>query len=137
MSFSVQSSFDKFVLLQFKTGLREQQRSLQESIDHAEQTIRELGNSEPRDSADAASGHSLENSVIAQSRQNRSRLRLVELALERIRNGTFGICAECDAAISVRRLQAVPWASNCIQCQEKYEQGSLSGTASPPEPVHA
>ena len=135
MSLTSHSSFDKYVLLQFKSGLREQQRSLQESIDHSEKTIRELGDAGPRDIADAASGQSLEVSVIAQVTQNRGRLRLVELALERIRIGTFGTCAECGAAIGLRRLQAVPWANHCIQCQERYEQGALAGPVSSLEPV--
>jgi DnaK suppressor protein len=136
MSFSAQSTFDKYVLLQFKSGLREQERSLHESIDQAEKTIRELGDAEPRDIADAASGQSLEVSVIAQVTQNRSRLRLVQLALERIRVGTFGTCAECGDAISLRRLQAVPWANHCIQWQERYEQGGFAGSANSFEPVH-
>jgi DnaK suppressor protein len=129
--------FDKYVLLQFKSGLREQQRELHESLEQAEKAIRELADSGPHDLADAASGHSLEGSVIAESSQNRIRLRLIELALERIRNGTFGACVDCGAAIGLRRLQAIPWTSHCIQCQERYEQGNLTGAASSLEPVPA
>jgi len=137
MSLTVQSTLDKHILLQFKTGLREQKNWLLESLEEAEQTIRELSHSGPGDMADAASGQSLEISVIAQSRQNRSRLRLVELALDRIRVGTFGACDECGGAIGLRRLQAVPWTGYCIQCQEKCEQGVVTVTANSPEPVLA
>jgi DnaK suppressor protein len=45
-------------------------------------------------------------------------LRQVKAALARIRDGSFGTCAECELAISPRRLVALPWASLCIQCQE-------------------
>jgi len=45
-------------------------------------------------------------------------LRQVKAALRRIHDGGFGICIECESAISSRRLAAVPWASRCIQCQE-------------------
>jgi DnaK suppressor protein len=123
MSLGTVLSFDKYVLLQFKSGLREQQRELQQVIDQAEENIRNLADSEPHDIADAASGATLERTVIAQSSQDRTRLRLVELALERIRLGTFGICADCGDPISIKRLQAIPWASHCIHCQEKHEQG--------------
>jgi DnaK suppressor protein len=123
MSLGTVLSFDKYVLLQFKSGLREQQRELQQVIDQAEENIRNLADSEPHDIADAASGVTLERTVIAQSSQDRTRLRLVELALERIRLGTFGICADCGDPISIKRLQAIPWASHCIHCQEKHEQG--------------
>jgi DnaK suppressor protein len=137
MSLAAGFSFDKYVLLQFKSGPREQQRQLQQSLEQAEKAIRELADSGPRDLADVAAGHSLEGSVIAESNQNRSRLRLVELALERIRNGTFGVCADCGAAIGLRRLQAIPWTRQCIQCQERHEQGDLTEAASSLEPVPA
>jgi RNA polymerase-binding transcription factor DksA len=45
-------------------------------------------------------------------------LREVSAALVRIRNGSFGICLECEWAISPKRIAAVPWAPLCIQCQE-------------------
>ena len=45
-------------------------------------------------------------------------LRHVKAALGRIHEGSFGTCTECEAAISPKRLAAVPWASRCIQCQE-------------------
>jgi DnaK suppressor protein len=45
-------------------------------------------------------------------------LRQVKAALGRVRAGTFGTCAECESAITPRRLAALPWASLCIQCQE-------------------
>ena len=45
-------------------------------------------------------------------------LRQVRAALKRIRDGSFGICVECDSTIGPKRLGAVPWASRCIQCEE-------------------
>ena len=45
-------------------------------------------------------------------------LRQVKAALRRIHDGGFGICIDCDSAISPKRLAAVPWAPRCIQCQE-------------------
>jgi RNA polymerase-binding transcription factor len=42
----------------------------------------------------------------------------VEAALERIEDGEFGICLECEEPISAKRLAAVPWAVYCLHCQE-------------------
>jgi DnaK suppressor protein len=39
-------------------------------------------------------------------------------ALERIEDGEFGVCVECEEPISSKRLVAVPWAACCIRCQE-------------------
>lgn len=49
-------------------------------------------------------------------------LELVEQALERIRSKTYGTCEECNAVISKKRLEALPFASLCIRCAEKLEQ---------------
>jgi DnaK suppressor protein len=45
-------------------------------------------------------------------------LRDVKAASRRIHDGSFGTCLECEAAISPKRLAAVPWALRCIQCQD-------------------
>ena len=50
-------------------------------------------------------------------------LELVEQALERIRARKYGVCEECEGVISKKRLEAIPFASLCIRCAEKEEQG--------------
>src|ERR1700722_17252014 len=57
-------------------------------------------------------------------------LRNVRAALARMDEGTFGVCMHCEEDISIKRLNAVPWAPYCIQCQEiadrSHEEGSDS-----------
>jgi DnaK suppressor protein len=50
-------------------------------------------------------------------------LREIRSALRRIDEGTFGTCLHCEEEISQRRLQAVPWARLCLQCQEAAGRG--------------
>lgn len=119
------SSLDKYVLLQFKTGLRERQRELRQGVDKAEREIREFSDSVPLDPIDASCFNSSKESMFARASHYRIQLRRVELALERIQNGSFGTCSACDGGIGLKRLQAVPWADQCIQCQEQSEVGSL------------
>jgi DnaK suppressor protein len=45
----------------------------------------------------------------------------VESALAKMKEGTFGICEECDETIPQKRLDAVPWARMCVKCQSKAE----------------
>ena len=45
--------------------------------------------------------------------------RYVRAALDRIDEGTYGACLNCDEDIGMKRLHAVPWASLCIGCQEE------------------
>jgi DnaK suppressor protein len=49
-------------------------------------------------------------------------LRDVNAALSRIREGTYGVCLRCDRTISAARLNAVPWASFCITCQQQVDE---------------
>ncbi len=49
-------------------------------------------------------------------------LRLVDEALDRIEEGDYGICVECDEEIGLKRLTAVPWAQRCLRCQEASER---------------
>lgn len=46
-------------------------------------------------------------------------LREIREALERIDDGEYGHCGECDEPISKKRLEAIPWARHCIECQEE------------------
>jgi DnaK suppressor protein len=50
------------------------------------------------------------------------RLREIRAALERIDNGSFGICLNCEEEIAPKRLAAVPWTALCIVCQEAAER---------------
>ena len=63
--------------------------------------------------------------------QSRS-LRNVRAALDRIADGTYGACLECDEEISHKRLQAVPWATLCIACQERADRTPRREFASQP-----
>lgn len=48
-------------------------------------------------------------------------LGLVNEALGRVTQGTFGQCVECGNLISKPRLQAIPYARHCIECARKLE----------------
>jgi DnaK suppressor protein len=51
-------------------------------------------------------------------------VRGVAMGLRRIEQGTFGACTNCGGDISDRRLDAVPWAPLCIECQRAGELGA-------------
>lgn len=55
-------------------------------------------------------------------------LRNVRGALVRMADGTFGVCMHCEEDISIKRLNAVPWAAYCIQCQEIADRSQEEGT---------
>ena len=46
----------------------------------------------------------------------------IEAALKRIEEGTYGICTNCGKPIAVERLEALPWATLCIDCKRDLER---------------
>lgn len=50
-------------------------------------------------------------------------LAAVNQALERIENGTYGKCERCGKQIAEDRLEAIPYATRCIDCQRLVERG--------------
>lgn len=48
-------------------------------------------------------------------------LRQIEAAIQKMREGTYGICDRCEKAIPIARLQALPFTTLCIDCQRKRE----------------
>ncbi len=46
----------------------------------------------------------------------------IDMALARIEEGNYGHCLECDARIPAARLEAVPYATCCVQCAARQEQ---------------
>ena len=49
-------------------------------------------------------------------------LREIDYALQKIKEGTYGICEGCGAEIPEERLCAIPWTRFCAKCAEEYEQ---------------
>jgi DnaK suppressor protein len=64
------------------------------------------------------------------SDNERATLLQIENALRRMDEGTYGRCSNCGQTINILRLEAVPWARFCVDCQELAEKGLLELEAS-------
>lgn len=54
--------------------------------------------------------------------RDREKLELIEEALGRLEEGTYGICEECGLKISEGRLKVMPFARYCVPCQSQIEK---------------
>ena len=63
--------------------------------------------------------------MLSLSNGERKTLFEIEAAIDRLEDGKYGKCTNCDDDISGERLRAVPWARYCISCQEMVEHGLL------------
>jgi len=77
---------------------------------------------ELRDALDLAALEVLSSFSLRLRGREKSFLKKIDYTLSKIDDGTFGICEECDEAISIKRLEARPEAILCIACKEAQEQ---------------
>ena len=82
---------------------------------------------EPSDEGDLSQQHHEEWIFLNRNTIDMKLLREIADALHRIEHETYGICLECDEPISIKRLDAVPWARYCVTCQEMIANRIASG----------
>ena len=116
---------DKKKVEYFKKKLEERQHQLRKNVSRTEQDGRASDLDTAQDIADRAASSYNKEFLFHQSNSERQLLQMVEGALSRIREGSFGQCISCGKEINPKRLEAVPWTRHCIECQEKLEQGRL------------
>jgi DnaK suppressor protein len=103
-----------------ETRLREVSRSLDEGLREARSDA-----ALARDVLDDAEQSDLEvqdGITAAVARMRSESLQLIRAALQRLDEGTYGICAECGADIPEARLRALPFALRCRACEESHER---------------
>ena len=118
-------TMDKKKLEAFKKKLEERQQALRRTVSRTEEDGRVADQDTEQDIADRAASSYTKEFLFSQSNNERQLLQMVETALQRIREGSFGECVNCGSEINAKRLEAVPWTRYCIACQEKMEQGLL------------
>jgi len=74
------------------------------------------------DSGDLAQTYVNQDVAIGLQEKNLKILREIELALNKIQNGTYGICEESEEIISMDRLRKVPWARYTVEIAEEFER---------------
>jgi len=85
-----------------------------------------------RDAGDESIADLLAGLSINQLERELAELSEVEAALERLRLGSYGVCADCGEAVALERLQAWPTAKRCFDCQVRYETIRRGGKDSTP-----
>src|ERR1700758_895663 len=106
---------------QLKEKLENQRQESTRFLDRLRHESRSLETDGTQDSADQCVVNLSKEFLFEQSSQKRTMLRLIEAALARMAEGSFGICVGCDDQIQPRRLQAVTWTQFCLSCQEELE----------------
>jgi len=74
-----------------------------------------------RDTYDVASEERDREINYLLSDRDRSKVLSIDQALERIEEGTYGVCESCEGEITAERLKAMPFTRLCVQCQSERE----------------
>lgn len=84
-----------------------------------------IDDSEMPDPVDLAVNNYSKNVMLSVSENDSRQLILINEALERLEDDEYGLCLNCEQEINPKRLNAVPWARYCLDCQQLQEQGLL------------
>ncbi len=109
-------------LARFKKKLLESRRQLLKSARKtlAEETI--LDTDDLPDEIDLASSEYAQSMVFRLRDREKHLLGKIEQAIDRIDDGSFGICESCGESITLKRLEARPVTTLCIRCKEEQEK---------------
>jgi len=113
---------NKRELAKYKNLLEESRRQLLQS---ARKTLEEetvLDTDDLPDEIDLASSEYAQSMVFRLRDREKFLLRKIDKALERIEDGSFGVCESCGEDISIKRLEARPVTTLCIRCKEEQEK---------------
>jgi len=112
---------DSEQLQRFRTLLENMKRDI---VSDVEQTISEMTDQQfnTPDITDRATLESDRSFELRLRSREQHLLEKINEAIERINSGTYGICEDCEEAIGIKRLEARPVATHCIDCKIKQEQ---------------
>jgi DnaK suppressor protein len=78
-----------------------------------------------QDMADRATSAYTKEFAYSLSEADRKTLLLIDEALGRLDAGTYGTCVHCGQPVQEKRIEAVPWARHCLECQELQDKGLI------------
>ena len=77
---------------------------------------------DPKDFADIASDDMDRKMLETIGSKDMKRMKLIDSAITRIEQGKYGLCMKCGKKIPKERLEAIPYALMCIECQSADER---------------
>ncbi len=120
-----EKGLDKKTLEKFKKILLKEREQIIGEVKQIDESSKEIGQDGIQDIGDEATTIYNKQLLLSLNENERIRLQEVDEALDRIENGTYGICEECGGPISIKRLEVRPVAKYCVPCLTKLEKGRL------------
>ncbi len=112
-------------LEKYRRLLEEKKASLSAEIAKTRSAEAETSEEATQDIADKAVSSYTREFLYSLTDGERHTLLRIDDAILRIDAGTYAFCVHCNTAMTEKRLNAVPWAPYCLDCQELAEKGML------------
>ncbi len=112
----------KTFLKKMRTTLAGQKQQILQQLGEEIREGKESKLDEGMDTYDLASEERDREINLILSDRDRGKLQAVENALDRIEEGEYGICEDCEEEIAQARLEALPFTRLCVACQEEREK---------------
>lgn len=109
----------------YRRLLEDKKSSLSAEIAKTRSAEEETTEESTQDIADKAVSSYTREFLYSLTDGERGTLLHIDDALGRIEDGSYGFCLNCNTAMTEKRLNAVPWAPYCLDCQELSEKGML------------
>jgi RNA polymerase-binding protein DksA len=107
---------------EFKNYLISKQEELSHRLEQLKQQASREDNPIPADFEEQAVEREGEDVLEEVKRLAIAELNEIKIALERLKAGTYGVCAECGDDIPVARLKVIPMAKYCTDCQSDLDE---------------
>jgi len=108
----------------FKETLQSRREQIEKNISGVEKemdALRELELNDEGDYASVSNDNMVENAI---GNQQELELLEIDIALAKIKEGTYGICEMCEECVGVHRMKVKPHAKYCIDCREIAEKSN-------------
>jgi DnaK suppressor protein len=112
----------KAFLKKMRTTLTRQKQQILQQLDEEIREGKENELDEGMDTYDLASEERDREISLILGDRDRDKLQAIEDALDRIEEGEYGLCEQCEEEIAQARLEALPFTRLCVACQEQLEK---------------
>lgn len=109
----------------FRKRLLAKQEELLHDLTRNREVTDESVDEQAQDMVDRATSAYTREFAFSLSESDRKTLLLIDQALLRLDQGSYGVCVHCQGQMQEKRLEAVPWARHCLECQEMQDKGLL------------
>ncbi len=116
---------DKKTLQRLKKILLKEREEIIGGVKQIDESSKEIGQDGIQDIGDEAANIYNKQILLSLNENERIRLQEVDDALDRLANGTYGICEECGGPVGLKRLEVRPVAKYCVPCKTKLEKAKV------------